>query len=94
MRISDLKNKTYNPEYGENNPNPEPGNYYVSVIDGNRFGLLLGPFNSHQEALDKVEAVSNKAYELNPSEAAFAGFGTLRIEDYNRPGKLNSYFNM
>ena len=94
MRISDFKNATYNPEYGEDNPNSEPGNYYVSVVDGNRFGLLLGPFNSHQEALNMVQKAKNKAYELNPAEAAFAGFGTLRIEDYNRPGKLNSYFNM
>lgn len=68
-----------------------PGNYYVSVIDGNRYGLLLGPFPTHRQALDMVEAVRKKAEEIDP-RAVFYAFGTCRVEGYNAPGKLNRFF--
>jgi hypothetical protein len=58
--------------------------YYVSVIDGPRiggeievkhFGLLAGPYEKHDEALDRVETVRKIALEIN-AWAHFYAFGT------------------
>lgn len=46
--------------------------YYVSVIDGMRKGLLLGPYGTHQEALDNVQAGNNLACNADP-RAIFLG---------------------
>jgi hypothetical protein len=77
-------------------PDTQPGYYYVSVIDGTRFGLLLGPFeNDHVKALNMVEAVRKKAEELDPW-GAFYGFGTCRVPlDTQDPpeGRLNDLFS-
>lgn len=76
-------------------PDPRPGNYYVSVIDGKRSAFLLGPFPTHQQALDMVEPVRAKGNELDP-RAAFYAFGTVRLPDDGIPigGNLNSHFGM
>jgi hypothetical protein len=70
--------------------------YYVSVIDGPRKGLLIGPLNSHAEALALVSAARNKANELDP-RAAFYAFGTASIDldpGQTAPkGKFNQFFN-
>lgn len=87
MRISELENASYSSV----DVDPRSGNYCVSIVDGDRFNLLLGPFNNHQDALDKVNAVRDKAMEINRTEAVFAGFGTVRLEDYNKPGLFNKY---
>jgi acetyl-CoA acetyltransferase len=69
--------------------------FYVSVIDGERKGLLLGPLNTHAEALDLVPAVRSKANELEP-RAAFYAFGTASIDldpgETAPSGKLNQFF--
>jgi len=75
-------------------PDSQPGYYYVSVADGPRVGLLLGPFeNDHAMALSMIEAVRKKAEEMDPW-AVFYGFGTCRLPlDSNpRQGYLNSLF--
>jgi len=64
--------------------------FYVSVIDGPRYGLLLGPFAQHEQALALVEAVSKKANELDP-RAWFYAFGTCKAQG-TEPGRLNSLF--
>lgn len=79
-------------------PDTQPGEYYVSVRDGGRTGLLLGPFtNDHKAALDLVEKVRTKAEELDP-RAVFYAFGTVRLEGNDKvpiwAGSLNKYFNM
>lgn len=79
-------------------PDTKPGEYYVSVIDGPRRALLVGPFtNDHQAALDMVEQVRRKAEELDP-RAAFYAFGTTRLPGGDkvpiRAGALNKYFGM
>lgn len=67
-----------------------PGPYYVSIRDGDRFGLLAGPFATHREALDLVERARAAAHEANPVQAAFAGFGTCRMRTWcTSPGRLN-----
>lgn len=70
-------------------PDPRPGNYYVSVVDADRFNVLAGPFPTHQQALDLVETVRRIAEECDP-RACWYGFGTTRMkDDYTKPGLLN-----
>lgn len=76
-------------------PDTRPGNYYVSIVDGPKYALLLGPFvDDHQAALDAVQSVRDKAFELNPAQATFAGFGTCRVSDYSKPGALNDHITI
>ena len=68
---------------------PLPGNYYVSVRDAGRTGLLLGPFRAHREAIDRVSLARCLAEEVDPF-AAFFHFGTVKMaETFTRPGRLN-----
>ena len=73
-------------------PDSAPGPYYVSVRDGERFALLLGPFETHREALAMVEPVRVKAVDFNRF-AHFYSFGTCRVKsEYRKPGRLNRCF--
>lgn len=75
--------------------------FYVSVIDGprtgdsievKRMGLLAGPFETHQEVLDNVDAVRTIAKQVN-AWAHFYAFGTCKlnepIDGRYPPGRLN-----
>lgn len=63
--------------------------FYVSVIDGPRFNFLAGPFDTHEEALAKVDAARAKANEVN-DRAWFYAYGTAQApEGYDKPGLLN-----
>ena len=74
---------------GRDHTQEEAGSYYVSVIDGPQVGLLLGPFDDHEQALKMVEPTRRKAEEVN-SRAVFYGFGTLKMKSsYRMPGRLN-----
>lgn len=66
-----------------------PGAYYVSMVDGPRVGLLLGPFRLHRQALRFVRAARQEANRRDPW-AVFYGFGTLRLESGARTGSLNA----
>lgn len=57
-----------------------PGRYYVSVRDGARHAFLLGPYDSHLEALENVDRGRRLANEADP-RAAWYAFGTARIDD-------------
>lgn len=62
-------------------PTPEQEqalDFYVSVMDGPRFGLLLGPYEKHAEAKADVERGRRLANEANPW-AAFYSFGTASL---------------
>ena len=72
------------------------GEYYVSVVDGARYALLLGPFvNDHAAALSRVEAVKKFAQSIDP-RAIFYAFGTCRLPGDDtvpiRAGKFNAEF--
>lgn len=70
-------------------PDAAPGSYYVSIKDGQKFGLLAGPFKTHAEALAMVDRAAAIAKEVDPW-SAFAAFGTVRMaETYTKPGVLN-----
>lgn len=72
--------------------------YYVSVIDGppiggeievKRMGLLAGPYETHEEALERVAAVRKIAEEVN-AWAHFYAFGTVKLKQQPYPvGRLN-----
>jgi hypothetical protein len=75
------------------NPDPRPGNYYVSVCRGDQYVLLRGPFASHAAALGAVQETMRKACDLDPRGHWYA-YGTARLHDGEapKPGKLNSHF--
>ena len=53
----------------------EGKSFYVTVVDGRRSGFLLGPYATHQEAIDNVDRGRRLANEADP-RAAFYAFGT------------------
>ena len=62
--------------------------HYVSVMDGTRYGLLAGPYSTHEEALEMVPVVKELAQRVDPW-AVFYAFGTAAAHGYNKPGVLN-----
>lgn len=77
-------------------PDRQSGAYYVSVVDGTRYSLALGPFiDDHAGALAMVDEVRNKATELD-SRAWFYAYGTCRTPKDGdlRAGTLNDLFGM
>lgn len=62
--------------------------FYVSVVDGARSSLLLGPFNTHGAALAHVEPTRRRAVADDP-RAHFYAFGTCRHRTARAPGRLN-----
>ena len=53
--------------------------FYVTVVDGPRVGFLLGPYASHQDAINNVD----RGRELANGADAFAhfySFGTASIK--------------
>jgi hypothetical protein len=72
----------------------EPGTkvFYVSVIDGPKYNILLGPFTTHPQALVMVDSVRRLAGKLDP-KSHFYAFGTVGIEvGSSGPGLLNDQF--
>lgn len=77
-------------------PDTKPGAYYVSVLRGNDYRVLLGPFmDDHAAALASVDKVRAKAEELDV-KAVWYAFGTCRIPvqptELLPKGILNDYF--
>lgn len=69
-------------------PDPRPGFYYVSVIDGARRAILRGPWvDNHRGALDAVDSVRREADRVDP-RAVWYAFGTLRSVRHLGPGAL------
>ena len=72
-------------------PDQQPGQYYVSVVDGKKFGLLSGPYSSHAAALALVDRARRIATDLN-DWAHFYSYGTVRMaDDFNQPGSLQKW---
>ena len=59
-------------------PDSQPGDYFVSVLDGGRLGLASGPYADHRAALNAVESCRRKCEELDPF-TVFCAFGTVRF---------------
>jgi hypothetical protein len=62
--------------------------YYVTARDGDRVGLLAGPFRQHDFALAVMDRVVEFACELDIF-AWFYEYGTARLESGHRMGKFN-----
>ena len=73
--------------YGE--PDPQPGNYYVTARDGGRNWFLLGPLAHHEVALRMVARVKELAHEAD-GYSVFYSYGTARCAD-TKPGSANKY---
>lgn len=74
--------------------NPAGTSYYVSVMDGPRFGLLAGPFQTHIEALEFVDRAKEEAYRVDP-RSVFYAFGTTAMKpEYRKPGKMNELLGL
>ena len=70
-----------------------PGNFYVSVIDDQKWTLVYGPFKTHREALENVTKAKDKAYQLDPKSFWYA-WGTVKMKlSYDKPGILNKYLD-
>jgi hypothetical protein len=74
--------------------NPAGTTYYVSVMDGPRFGLLAGPFQTHVEALEYVDCAKEEAHRVDP-RSVFYAFGTTAMKpEYRKPGTLNDFLGL
>lgn len=62
--------------------------YYVSVIDGSKSVLALGPFNTHGAALAEVERTMAHV-QATYKDAHWFGYGTSRVLTSRPAGKLN-----
>lgn len=76
--------------YGPGNPDPRPGFYYVSAIDGSRRSLVRGPFRTHAEALEAVEPTKRLVEDRDP-RAHWYAWGTARNEADLGPGVLDRW---
>ena len=73
-------------------PDTRPGNYYVSVVQGRRYCLALGPFpDDHARALAGVERVRRYFAEHDLDGFQTCGYGTCRVGGSvnAEAGKLN-----
>lgn len=68
-------------------PDPRPGFYYVSVIDGPRRALVAGPYETHAEALGAVPRMRDEGCKCDP-RAWWYAWGTARCEEDAGPGVL------
>ena len=58
--------------------------FYVSVVDGNRKGFLLGPYATHREALDNVTRGTRLALNSGDFKAPWYGYGTASMSSIRR----------
>jgi hypothetical protein len=92
MRIADIQ-PVFNPAEEDPYVNrfsdwQEHPCYYVSVVNGKRWNVLAGPFLSHRQALDMVEATRKEAEKIDPY-AHFYSFGTVKMANGHRNGLLS-----
>jgi len=72
-------------------PDSQPGPYYVSVENNGSYRLLSGPYDTHSEALSRV-SLARRVSERHDAKAVWYGFGTTRMKpDYNKPGILQQW---
>jgi hypothetical protein len=66
-------------EEDEQQPDDQPGDYFVSAVDGGSRALVSGPYiNDHASALDDVAECRQLVEEVDP-KAVFYAFGTCRL---------------
>jgi hypothetical protein len=60
--------------------NPDHDYHYVSAIDAGRPYIIAGPYGSHAEARENVDAVQSIACDMN-GRAHFMAWGTCSAAD-------------
>ena len=69
----------------------EPGNYYVSAVDGNTHWLVAGPYKTHSEAQSLRRREQDISEEHDP-RSFWWSWGVCNIHDSDaRPGILNQH---
>ena len=69
----------HRPEPSDQQPDSQPGDYFVSARDGEQWALVSGPYvNDHVAALADVEECRRLVEEVHP-KAVFYAFGTCRL---------------
>lgn len=71
-------------------PDTQPGHYYVTASMGDKYFPMAGPFvDDHAAALAAVRDVMTAACEID-GRGHFMNWGTVRCDyDYSEPGPLN-----
>ena len=69
-------------------PDTKPGPYYVTAVDGGEIFPMSGPYTLHTDALAAVEKARNIAGNYDGG-AWFAAWGTCRLPEHTKPGRLN-----
>jgi len=67
--------------------------YYVSIVEGSKFGIVAGPFSTHREALDMVEP-ARKIGNENDRRGYLYTWGTTERENGYVEGSLNGYLGI
>lgn len=67
--------------------------FYVSIIDGERFNVVAGPFRVHQEALEMVEPARTIGNRVG-RKSWFYGWGTVKMENGHSDGILNKHLGI
>ena len=68
-------------------PDTRPGPYYVSARDNGKTFIMAGPYETHAEALAKVDEALQIANE-HDGRAWFMSWGTVRVGGSERIGTL------
>ena len=91
-KLQTISAYTHPAPQSDQQPDTEPGNYYVTCRDGDQTWLMLGPFeNDHASAIAAVEPVRTLCTRDN-RKSVFYSFGTARFApDFTRPGNANKY---
>lgn len=63
--------------------------FYVTIQDGGRTLLALGPFNTHGDALRHVAPVRALVRKRGYREGDWCAYGTSRLKTRREPGKFN-----
>jgi len=67
--------------------------YYVSIVDGDQFNIVAGPFETHKEALDMTERARKIGTEID-WKSWFYGWGTVKMKNGHREGVLNKHLDI
>ncbi len=64
--------------------------FYVSIIDGDKFNVVAGPYKTHKKALEMVAPAKNAGRE-HDARSFFYAWGTAKMDTGHRDGLLNPY---
>jgi hypothetical protein len=73
---------------------PQEFGFYVTVRDAGRTGFLVGPYDTHEEALERVDEAKRLACEAN-SRGVWYAYGTSKVTGPPFPrGLFNDRFGL